>query len=64
MKIREAQVEDVETLFDIRTSVIENHQSREDLVNLGITPETVAEMLLTDCRAWIAEIDDRSTTKV
>lgn len=59
MKIREAQVEDIETLFNIRTSVIENYQSREDLASLGITPETIAEMLLTDCRAWIAEIDNQ-----
>jgi GNAT superfamily N-acetyltransferase len=59
MNIREAQIEDIETLFNIRTSVIENHQSREELVTLGITPETVAEMLKTDCRAWIAEIDER-----
>ncbi len=59
MNIREAQIEDIETLFNIRTSVIENHQSREELVTLGITPETVANMLQTDCRAWIAEIDER-----
>lgn len=59
MKIREAQLEDIETLFNIRTSVIENHQSREELATLGITPETVAEMLQTDCRAWIAEIDQQ-----
>ncbi|HEY9295104.1 MAG TPA: GNAT family N-acetyltransferase, partial [Phormidium sp.] len=59
MKIREAQIEDIETLFNIRISVIENYQSREDLASLGITPETIAEMLLTDCRAWIAEIDNQ-----
>ena len=59
MKIREAQLEDIETLFNIRTSVIENHQSREELATLGITPETVAEMLQSDCRAWIAEIDQQ-----
>jgi len=59
MNIREAQIEDIETLFNIRTSVIENHQSREELVTLGITPETVAEMLQSDCRAWIAEIDEQ-----
>ncbi|WP_088241235.1 GNAT family N-acetyltransferase, partial [Calothrix rhizosoleniae] len=49
--------EDIETLFEIRTSVVENHQSREEIAKLGITPETVAEMLQTDCCAWIAEID-------
>ena len=56
MKIREAKLEDIETLFEIRTSVIENHQSREEIAALGITPDSVAQMLQTDCCAWIAEI--------
>uniref|UniRef100_UPI0025B403FD GNAT family N-acetyltransferase n=1 Tax=Trichocoleus desertorum TaxID=1481672 RepID=UPI0025B403FD len=37
----------------------ENHQSREEIAALGITPETVAEMLQTDCAAWIMEIDNQ-----
>ena len=57
MKIRAAKLEDIETLFEIRTSVIENHQSREEIAALGITPDSVARMLQTDCCAWIAEID-------
>ncbi len=56
MTIRRAQVGDIETLFDIRTSVVENHQSREEIAQLGITPESVAQMLATDCCAWIAEL--------
>jgi GNAT superfamily N-acetyltransferase len=56
MNIRVAQPEDIETLFEIRTSVIENYQSREEIAELGITPESVTEMLQTDCCAWIAEI--------
>ncbi len=59
MKIREAKIEDIETLFNIRTSVIENYQSREELAALEITPETIAQMLQTDYRAWIAEIDEQ-----
>lgn len=55
MKIRVAQLDDIDTLFEIRTSVIENHQSREQIAELGITPESVAQMLMTDCCAWIAE---------
>ncbi|GAB4372810.1 MAG: hypothetical protein Kow00121_15460 [Elainellaceae cyanobacterium] len=55
ISIREAQIADVETLFTIRTSVVENHQSRQELADLGVTPETVAHMLQNDCRAWIAE---------
>lgn len=57
MHVREVLLEDIETLFNIRTSVIENYQSREELATLGITPETVAIMLQSDCQAWIAEID-------
>ena len=57
MKIRIAQQNDIETLFEIRTSVVENHQSREEIAELGITPDSVAKMLAIDCRAWVAEIE-------
>ena len=57
MNIRVAQRDDIETLFEIRTSVVENYQSREEIAELGITPKSVAAMLETDCCAWIAEID-------
>ena len=60
MLIRVAQRKDIETLFDIRTSVIENHQSREEIAELGITPDSVAQMLQTECNAWIAELDGQS----
>ena len=60
INIRTVRQDDIETLFDIRTSVVENHQSREEIAELGITPESVAKMLTTDCCAWIAEIEDRS----
>lgn len=60
MIIRTAQLDDIDTLFEIRTSVTENHQSREEIAELGITPETVAEMLQTDCCAWIVEIDNQA----
>ena len=59
MNIRIAQAEDIEILFEIRTSVVENHQSREEIAELGITPASVRKMLATDCRAWIAEIDNQ-----
>ncbi len=57
MLVRVAQSTDIEMMFDIRTSVTENHQSREEIAELGITPESVAEMLATDCCAWIAELE-------
>ena len=57
MLIRIARQEDIETLFKIRTSVVENHQSREEIAELGITPTSIADMLATDCCAWIAQLD-------
>ena len=54
--IRTAEPADVEMLFEIRTSVIENYQSREELAALGVTPESIAGMLSGSCRAWIAEV--------
>ena len=56
MNIRLVQGEDVETLFEIRTSVKENYQSRQEIAKLGITPASVAKMLDKECCAWIAEV--------
>ncbi len=60
MHIRVAERQDIETLFDIRTSVVENYQSREEIAALGITPDSVADMLQTDCKAWIADLDGQA----
>ena len=60
MNIRIAQPEDIEKLFNIRNSEVENLQNREEIAELGITPESVAKMLTTNCCAWIAEIENRS----
>lgn len=59
MNIRVAQESDIETLFEIRTSVVENYQSREEIAELGITPESLAHMLATDCCAWVTEIGNQ-----
>lgn len=59
MLIRPATEADVETLFDIRTDVGENHMTREVLASIGVTPESVAQMLRTDSGGWLAEVDGR-----
>jgi GNAT superfamily N-acetyltransferase len=59
MSIRVATEADVEALFDIRTDVRENNMTREALAAIGVTPASVAEMLRTDSRAWLAEWDER-----
>ncbi|MEJ7577789.1 MAG: GNAT family N-acetyltransferase [Pyrinomonadaceae bacterium] len=60
MQIHIATDSDVATLFRIRTSVKENYQSLEELAALGLTPDTVREMLHTTSRAWVAEIDNEA----
>ena len=58
-KVWTASASDTEVLFDIRTSVLENHQSREELATIGVTPDSVGEMLRTTARAWVAEVEGR-----
>lgn len=53
--IRIATEADVATLFAIRTDVRENNMTPEALADVGVTPESVAEMLRTDARAWLAD---------
>ncbi|OTP68840.1 Histone acetyltransferase HPA2 [Caballeronia sordidicola] len=53
--IRVATIEDVPSLFDVRTSVRENHMSIADLASVNITPETIAAMLTGEGRGWVAE---------
>ncbi len=57
-KIRPAKPADVPTLFHIRTSVRENHLSREQLAGLGITEASIAEMISAAPCAWVAVSGD------
>jgi GNAT superfamily N-acetyltransferase len=57
MNLRRATPVDVPALFDIRCSVRENYQSREELAALGVTDAAVAEMLQDDGPGWIVEIN-------
>jgi len=60
MQLRPVTLKDVEALFDIRCSVIENHQSREELAELGITPATIADMIRGGGYvAILAEVDGK-----
>ena len=55
--IRLATPADINAIFDIRTSVQENHLSRDQLTEMGITPETIQQAILEAPCAWIAEVD-------
>jgi ribosomal protein S18 acetylase RimI-like enzyme len=55
--IRPATPEDVEAIFHIRTSVKENHLSREQLHDMGITEDAIREAIANEPCAFVAEID-------
>ncbi|TCP88839.1 acetyltransferase (GNAT) family protein [Rhizobium sp. PP-CC-2G-626] len=56
IEIRRAETTDVSALFDVRTSVRENHLSREQLCGLGITEDSIADMITASTCAWVAVI--------
>lgn len=55
--IRIATTADIDSLFDIRTCVVQNHLSCEQLTALGITAATLAEAIEQGPCAWIVEVD-------
>lgn len=58
INIRPAQLSDVEGIFTVRTSVAENHLSREKMREMGINETTVSNMIEEDRCAWVATDDD------
>ena len=55
--IRVATLDDIDTLFAIRTSVVQNHLSREQMSDLGITPQLLADSIRQAPCVWLAEVD-------
>jgi hypothetical protein len=43
--IRDAAEEDIAAIFEVRTSVRENHLSVEQMAEMGITNETIRQVL-------------------
>lgn len=55
--IRAATQDDVDTLFNIRTRVVQNHLSVEQMAQLDITPQVLADSIREAPCAWVAEVD-------
>lgn len=55
--IRAATQDDVDTLFNIRTRVVQNHLSVEQMAQLGITSQVLADSIREAPCAWVAEVD-------
>lgn len=52
--IRDAAEEDIPAIFEVRTSVRENHLSVEQMTEMGITNETIRQALLREPCIWVA----------
>lgn len=60
LHIRPATAADIPDIFTVRCSVKENHMSREELAELDITPESVADMITGgDYIVPVAVVDSR-----
>lgn len=57
IRTRLALYTDIEGIFEVRTSVRENHLSREQLEQIGITESVVTDMIGKSRCAWVA-VDD------
>ncbi|HEX9814147.1 MAG TPA: GNAT family N-acetyltransferase [Myxococcota bacterium] len=58
LSIRPVSPDDMPDLFRVRTSVRENHQSEEELLKLGITCDSLSELLRSgEAQGWCAEVD-------
>lgn len=54
--IRDGKASDMDDIVHVRTSVIENHLSVEQMASIGITPaKIIAEMEAGDLGCWVAE---------
>lgn len=59
VNVRTAQLSDIDGMFDVRTSVTENHLSREEMRQMGITESVVGDMIEKDRCAWVATENDK-----
>ena len=58
--VRRASNADIPELFEVRTSVRENHLDLSQLAERGVTAESIAAMLASDySRTWVVENDGR-----
>jgi GNAT superfamily N-acetyltransferase len=57
---REIAVSDMDSIFEVRVATRENAYSMQELERLGITPETVTEMLSEGFRGWLCEEGGRT----
>lgn len=59
ISIRDATEDDIPAIFEVRTSVRENHLSVEQMAEMGVTFETIGEALREHPCIWVAAKEDQ-----
>ena len=59
MKYREMLVKDLPETFELRIATWHNPNGREELTKMGITTESVTQMMSTSHAGWVCEVDSR-----
>ncbi len=57
--IRDAAERDIPEIFEVRTSVRENHLSTEQMAEIGITHQTILEAIHKEPCIWVALKDNQ-----
>lgn len=52
--VRDASEKDIPQIFEVRTSVRENHLSIEQMAEIGVTPQTILEAIRKEPCIWVA----------
>src|SRR5579859_2045192 len=59
MKLRAIESRDLSEIIEVRGATRENPFSRDALRKIGVTEESLAEMLRTTHRGWLSEEEER-----
>lgn len=57
-QIRPASVSDVDAMFKVRTAVGENAMTVEELSEIGVTPDSISQAVLSAPCSWVAVVND------
>lgn len=58
MIIREIQSRDIDAIFKVRIATWHNPHGQKELADLGITPQSVDQMLQQSHKGWLCEVDE------
>ena len=59
MTFREIQPDDMQAIFNVRVATWHNDRGLEELTKLGITHESVRQMMKDSHRGWLCEVEGR-----